>query len=107
VAILASGCSLFQKKPAADTQMTGADTYSDPYANSGAAPTYTDTATASYPTTTGGTRYHTVARKETLFALARQYYGDQSKWRTIYDANRAAIGEDPNKIRVGQQLIIP
>lgn len=69
-----------------------------------------------YPTTTtyapapnyggGGGRSHTVAKGETLFAIARQYYGDQSKWRTIYDANRNEL-PDPNRIRVGQRLVIP
>jgi len=54
----------------------------------------------------GSTRYHTVAKKETLYSLARQYYGDQSKWRDIYETNRTTIS-DPNKIRVGQRLLIP
>jgi len=60
----------------------------------------------SYPTSGGG-RVHTVAAKEGLYSIARQYYGDQSKWRTIYEANRAEIGDNPNKIRVGQRLTIP
>jgi nucleoid-associated protein YgaU len=54
-----------------------------------------------------GSRYHTVQKKETLYSIARMYYnGDHTKWKTIYEANRADIG-DPNKIRVGQRLIIP
>jgi nucleoid-associated protein YgaU len=55
-----------------------------------------------------GPRYHVVQRKETLYSLARTYYnGDASKWRVIYEANRADIGDDANRIRVGQRLVIP
>lgn len=54
-----------------------------------------------------GVRYHTVAAKETLYALARVYYRDQSRWRDIFAANRAVIGSDPNTIFVGQRLLIP
>ena len=54
----------------------------------------------------GGGRYHTVQKKETLCQISRQYYGSPSKWKDIYAANRSEIG-DPNKIRVGQKLMIP
>jgi 5'-nucleotidase len=53
----------------------------------------------------GGNR-HVVAKGDTLYSLARAYYSDQSKWRTIYDANRSSI-PDPNKLKVGQELVIP
>ena len=58
------------------------------------------------PSHAGGGRSHTVAKGDTLYSLARQYYGDQSKWRSIYDANRNEL-PDPNRIRVGQRLVIP
>ncbi len=51
-------------------------------------------------------RYHTVARHDTLYRLARTYYGDQRRWKDIYEANRATVS-DPNRIRVGQRLLIP
>ena len=51
-------------------------------------------------------RYHTVVKRETLYALARTYYGDQRRWKDIYEANRATL-RNPNRIRVGQKLIIP
>ena len=53
-----------------------------------------------------GPRYHTVVKSDTLYALARMYYGDHHKWKSIYEANRSAIG-DPNRIRIGQRLVIP
>ncbi len=51
-------------------------------------------------------RYHTVAKSDTLYSLARQYYGDHHRWKEIYGANRSAIS-DPNMIRIGQRLVIP
>lgn len=67
------------------------------------APAYT----ASYGGGAGGGRVHVVQKGDTIFKLARDYYGgDASKWRTIYDANRDQIA-NPNQIRVGQRLVIP
>ena len=51
-------------------------------------------------------RYHTVAKKDTLYAIARTYYGDHHRWKDIYEANRSEIN-DPNRIRIGQRLLIP
>jgi len=82
--------------PAYDTtpayNTTGSDsTWATPVADSGAS---------------SGARYHTVAKGDTLYSLARQYYGNQSKWKEVYEANRAQL-PDPNRIRVGQRLLIP
>lgn len=57
-------------------------------------------------TPSSGPRYHTVVKNDTLYGLARAYYGEQKRWRDIYQANRTVIG-DPNRILVGQQLVIP
>ena len=51
-------------------------------------------------------RYHTVAKGDTLYGLARRYYSDQRRWKDLYEANRPEIS-DPNRIRVGQRLVIP
>ena len=51
-------------------------------------------------------RFHTVAARETLYSLARQYYGDHRRWKDIYSANRSSV-RDPNKIFIGQRLAIP
>lgn len=51
-------------------------------------------------------RYHTVTRRDTLYALARKYYSSERRWKEIYEANRDQIS-DPNQIYVGQQLLIP
>ncbi len=106
---MVSGCSLFggkKKNAAADAY----DPSTDYAAGTAAMPADPYPA---YPTSggyTGGTaesRHHTVQKKETLYALARQYYNDQSRWKDIYEANRAEIGGDPNRLRVGQRLTIP
>lgn len=49
---------------------------------------------------------HTVSPGETLYSLARKYYGDASKWVRIYDANEDNI-MDKRLLEVGQTLIIP
>jgi nucleoid-associated protein YgaU len=69
-------------------------------------PAVADTSYDAGTTATFGTRYHTVVKGDTLYKLARSYYGDQAKWKDVYAANRDSIS-DPNKIRVGQRLVIP
>jgi hypothetical protein len=54
-----------------------------------------------------GARHHVVATGDWLSKLAKTYYGDMYKWPVIYEANRDAIGKDPNLIKPGQQLLIP
>jgi hypothetical protein len=52
---------------------------------------------------------YTVKQGDTLSAIAVQFYGDGSEpfWRTIYNANIAVIGPDPDVVTSGQQLHIP
>lgn len=47
---------------------------------------------------------HTVKANDTLVALARRYYGDDSKWTLISEANRLA---NQRSLVVGQKLTIP
>lgn len=56
----------------------------------------------------GATR-HQVRQGETLASIAERYYGTkaESAWRRIYEANRATIGDDPARLRVGASLVIP
>lgn len=49
---------------------------------------------------------HTVKQGETLWALAHRYYGDATRWREIFEANKAKI-QDPALIYPGQTLRIP
>ena len=52
---------------------------------------------------------HTVIAGETLSHISLNYYGSavKEKWMIIYEANKAVIGDNPNKIRAGQILKIP
>jgi nucleoid-associated protein YgaU len=54
-------------------------------------------------------RKHVVQSGETLSHLALKYYGSaiKDKWMIIYEANKAVIGDNPNKVRVGTELVIP
>ena len=54
-----------------------------------------------------GTTRHRVTATDTLATIAQQYYGQQRLWTLIYDANRAVIGDNPNAIPVGVELVIP
>lgn len=53
----------------------------------------------------GGT--YTVVSGDCLWKIAKQFYGDGSKWGTIYNANKSVIGGNPNLIYPGQVLTIP
>jgi 5'-nucleotidase len=78
-------------------------TYGSPAATE---PAYTAPAATTASIDVSGKRTHTVVKKDTLYCLARQYYGDASRWKDIYEANRSKIS-DPNRIRVGDKLVIP
>ena len=55
----------------------------------------------------GPEQTYTVEPGDTLAIIAQKQYGDPTLWRRIYDANRAAIGDNPDAIKVGTQLRIP
>jgi len=51
-------------------------------------------------------RTHTVQPGDTLSGISRQYYGTDSRWMDIYQANRDRLGSQ-DSIQVGQELRIP
>lgn len=55
------------------------------------------------PTATHQT--HIVVNGESLSVIAAHY--GLPNWETLYNANRGSIGEDPNRIYPGQELVIP
>ena len=59
------------------------------------------------PAAAAGPGTYTVQSGDTLPSIASQVYGDANQWTTIYDANRSAIGDDPNLLKTGTQLTIP
>ncbi len=76
-------------------------------------PAHADTGYASFsatpdslPLTASVSSTHTVAQGDTLYGLARRYYGDASRWKDIYDANRHVL-RSADVLLVGQELDIP
>ena len=53
-----------------------------------------------------GTQYYTIQKGDTLYAVAKQFYGDGMKYPKIFEANREVI-EDADKIYPGQKIRIP
>ena len=62
--------------------------------------------TATPTVETASTDYE-VAAGDTLGSIADKVYSDPTQWRRIYDANKDAIGSDPDKLKVGTKLKIP
>ncbi|MBV8552574.1 MAG: LysM peptidoglycan-binding domain-containing protein [Acidobacteriaceae bacterium] len=52
------------------------------------------------------TRTYTVKPGDTLSKIAEQFYGKATDYNRIFEANRDKLS-DPNKIQVGQELVIP
>ena len=49
---------------------------------------------------------YTVQSGDTLSKIAKEYYGDDSQYQRIFEANRDQLSS-PNDIQVGQTLKIP
>ena len=97
-----AGASVGGTTPAASPQRPAlaSPVASPSVAATGATPTATNTAEA-----TGET--YEVQSGDTLLSIAQQVYGDGTQWRRIYDANKDAIGSDPDRLKIGMKLTIP
>jgi nucleoid-associated protein YgaU len=51
-------------------------------------------------------RVYVVQKGDSLSQIAKEVYGDASRWREIYEGNKDQI-KDPKIIRPGQELRIP
>jgi nucleoid-associated protein YgaU len=51
-------------------------------------------------------RRHTVREGDTLFSLARRYYGDGDRFADLYRANRGVLAS-PDALQPGTELVIP
>lgn len=49
---------------------------------------------------------YTVVGGDSLSRIAKRYYGDASKWKLIFEANRDRI-KNPDLIQIGWVLTIP
>jgi nucleoid-associated protein YgaU len=52
-------------------------------------------------------KLYTVQEGDTLSTIAKKFYDNAAKYMVIYEANKDLIGDDPNLIKVGQELKIP
>jgi len=50
---------------------------------------------------------YTVQKGDSLSKIAKHHLGDANAWRKIYEANKAVIGDNPDKIFPGQKLKLP
>lgn len=50
---------------------------------------------------------YTVKRGDTLWAIAKKFYGNGAQYTKIYNKNKGTIGKNPNLIKPGQKYIIP
>ena len=61
---------------------------------------------ATPPAPAASTQY-VVQPGDTLRSIALEQYGDAEQWQRIYDANRSAIGPNPDALVAGMTLEIP
>jgi LysM domain len=59
------------------------------------------------PPVTSAAKTHVVVAGESLSLLAKKYYGDATQWPKIHQANKAAVGPNPNLLKAGTKLTIP
>lgn len=52
------------------------------------------------------TKTYVVQSGDTLSKIAKEHYGDANKYMVIFEANREQLS-NPDKIKPGQELIIP
>ncbi len=54
-------------------------------------------------------QFHVVQPGENLIAIAQAYFGPEhaSHWITLYNFNRELIGDNPDVIQPGMELLIP
>jgi nucleoid-associated protein YgaU len=55
---------------------------------------------------TPSARTYTVQAGDSLSKISKQFYGDANKYMTIFNANKDKMS-DPDKVKIGTELIIP
>lgn len=64
------------------------------------------TPTTQAPQPARGARTHTVRPGDTLSNLSQRYYGNRTRWRDIFQANRATMRNEGD-LKIGSQITIP
>jgi len=65
------------------------------------------TSPAAPATETAAPRTHVVSSGDTLYGIALSTLAQSSRWKEIYDLNKATIGDDPSRLKIGQALKLP
>ena len=55
----------------------------------------------------GETVTYKVAKGDTLSKIAQKFYGNGRLYQQILDANKDSLQGNPNRLRIGQDLVIP
>jgi len=58
-------------------------------------------------TETAGGKTHTVVKGDTLYSIAKQYYGDGTKYRKVWEANKDKLPKVDSPLQVGMKLTVP
>ncbi|MGC4032227.1 MAG: LysM peptidoglycan-binding domain-containing protein [Tepidisphaeraceae bacterium] len=66
-----------------------------------------ETSVAKLTSPIDASRQYRIASGDTLSKIASKLYGRSVMWQAIYDANKAAIGPDEAKLKVGMVLNLP
>jgi nucleoid-associated protein YgaU len=66
-----------------------------------------DTSGVAAPTSPISGRTYQVRSGDSLATISRSCYGSDGHWTVLYEANKAAIGSDPETLKVGTVLSIP
>lgn len=64
-------------------------------------------ANRSTPPPPGQLATYLVRSGDNLSSIARQFYGDATLWRVIFNANRNELGNNPDRLQAGMKLTIP
>ena len=64
------------------------------------------TVDSSLPQPAPAEQKYTVVSGDSLSKIAKHFYGDANKYMKIFEANKDQLN-DPNKIQIGQELVIP
>lgn len=59
------------------------------------------------PDTKPKPKTYTVKAGDSLWKIAKATMGNGSRWKDLYNANKAVIGPDPDKLKPGTKLVIP
>ncbi|MSS63184.1 LysM peptidoglycan-binding domain-containing protein [Velocimicrobium porci] len=52
------------------------------------------------------TKTYVVKKGDCLWNIAKRETGKSDNWRAIYNQNKQVIGSNPNKLKIGQKLVI-